>query len=384
MSHWTSFVVFSVVVGMPTIYQAMTVIGIREPSTSARTTDDTGSVSNALSNSEHSIVVNAINGLDNSAAIHAGGDLKQPEHSGSTIPSTLLSTATSEPRICRYLRLVCGVASIWALGCFLHNMRRTQNCGHYLVGLMALLVVSGSASASLVIHNVGDSQSFNNVHRQRFQDDLLNNGIAHTWVGDVTTVIPSNSYGGASLFDIHNGRVFDRGFGPLLEPGLLQTIPRFDPDVIMIFGGINNLIGDSATETMAEMTSMLDYIESTGDRIVLVSNVPAVVGTFQIRNPEIEAYNIALRNEISNRQSNGVRIALADNFSAISTSTDLNSDGVHLNSIGQQKVGDNWLPAYQQATAVPEPSQYLAIGACLLGICMWKKLATVITQTEQC
>ncbi len=353
MSHWTSFVVFSLVVGIPTSCRAMTVIGIREPSPSARTTDDTCSVSNALSNSEHSIVATTISGPDNSTAIR------------------------------HYLGLACGVAGIWALGYFLQNVRRTQDCGRFLVGFMALLVVSGNASASLVIHNVGDSQSFNNVHRQQFKDDLLNNGIAHTWVGDVTTVIPSNSYGGASLFDIHNGRMFDRGFGPLLEPGLLQTIPKFDPDVILIFGGINNLIGDSATETMAEMISMLDYIESTGDRIVLVSNVPAVVGTFQIRNPEIEAYNIALRNEISNRQSNGVRIALADNFSAISTATHLNSDGVHLNSIGQQKVGDNWLPAYQQATAVPEPSQYLAIGVCLLSFAMWKKLATVITHAGQ-
>ena len=250
----------------------------------------------------------------------------------------------------------------------------------FLILLLTLSVVSGVASADLVIHNVGDSQSFNNVHRQQFQDDLLANSISHTWVGDVTTVIPSNSYGGASLLDIHNGRVFDRGFGPLLEPGLLQTIPKFDPDVILIFGGINNLIGDSAVETMAQMNSMLDYIESTGDRVVLVSNVPAVVGTFQIRNPEIEAYNNSLRNEILNRRANGNRIALADNFGSIDTATDLNADGVHLNSIGQQKVGNNWFPAYQRATAVPEPSQYFAMGVCLLGMVTWKKLVVVITR----
>ena len=257
--------------------------------------------------------------------------------------------------------------------------RRERNLSRFLILLLTLSVVSSVASADLVIHNVGDSQSFNNVHRQQFRDDLLANSISHTWVGDVTTVIPSNSYGGASLLDIHNGRVFDRGFGPLLEPGLLQTIPKFDPDVILIFGGINNLIGDSAVETMAEMNSMLDYIESTGDRVVLVSNVPAVVGTFQIRNPEIEAYNTSLRTEILNRRANGNRIALADNFSSIATATDLNADGVHLNSIGQQKVGNNWFPAYQRATAVPEPSQYFAIGVCLLGMATWKKLVAVIT-----
>ncbi len=233
---------------------------------------------------------------------------------------------------------------------------------------LILFILFVSPASGIVIHNVGDSQSFSDIHRQQFHNDLDAAGIDHVFVGDVTTTLRHNSYGGAQLSAMLDGRIVDRGFGPLLDPGLRQTIPAYRPDVFLVMGGINNLIGDDASSTLTEMQALLDYIETNVvDPVVLVANVPAVLGTFAHRNPEILAYNALLASEISFRQADGVRIALADNFTSIDTSTDLKSDLLHLNDDGLRKVGNNWMPAYRSATAVPEPSGALLLGiACLL------------------
>jgi len=233
--------------------------------------------------------------------------------------------------------------------------------------ILGLLFCPGVASAQVKILNIGDSIAASNQHRVRLQTHLDQSGVAYDFVGDNEFTVASRTqdinhqgFGGATFGVSLNGRVL--ASGP--QRGLVDVLDLYEPDVILVLSGYNHLaqevVGGGLDATKTQYAELVDFIfaNSTTDVQVLFSNVTdfAPNGRFGSRRQNVVDWNQWLANDIVQRQAVGEEIYLVDNFSDVDYRSDLLGDGLHVNSSGLNKIGDNWYAELLAVEAVPEPS----------------------------
>lgn len=237
-----------------------------------------------------------------------------------------------------------------------------------IASLLALMFFPNVSFAELRILEVGDSIAATDIHRRRLQQRLQAEGVAHDFVGDNQAIafgqtddINHQAFSGQRITSFLNGR-------GNVERGLIEVLPIYEPDVILVLGGYNNLaqerVGEGLTASRQEYEDLVDFIfaaTSDDDVQVLFSNVTDFDpnGLFGHQRANVQEWNAWLASDIALRQSQGQNISIVDNFSNVSLG-DLNSDGLHLSNSGQNIVGDNFFDALVSSgavpAAVPEPS----------------------------
>lgn len=238
---------------------------------------------------------------------------------------------------------------------------------------LVYLGLQANVSADLVIMNIGDSVSAANTHRVTLHNDLESLGIAHTFVGDVkvnaydSKPLDFQAYGGASFSDMLIGRTVDRGSGPNFEAGVQDALTRYSPNTFLILGGYNNMVGEivggGLLATKVQYATLIDFIvANVSSAKIYVSNITDFdpSSSFGPKRPNITEWNSYLVGDTAQRRAAGQSVFLVDNFSSL-TYADLRSDGLHPDTPGQIKIGNNWAKAL---TATPEPSSVLLLTGC--------------------
>ena len=230
--------------------------------------------------------------------------------------------------------------------------------------------VVADVGSPLTILEVGDSIAATNQHRRRLQERLQANGVDFDFVGDneftafgQAADINHQAFSGQRIGSFLNGRAING----VIERGLVDVLPIYQPDVILVLGGYNNLaqerVGQGLSASIDEYEELVDFVfaRASEDVQVLFSNVTDFDpdGRFGHQRANVEEWNAWLANDVALRQSEGQEIYIVDNFSNV-TLSDLGPDGLHLLESGQNIVGDNFFDALVSsgaiAVAVPEPS----------------------------
>lgn len=209
----------------------------------------------------------------------------------------------------------------------------------------------GTATSALRILNIGDSLS-NGTHLQTLQEHFVEAGFPrYDFVGPAHKTgnprnTPRQAYGGMRLADMLHGRERDGRF----QPGAMESLPKFSPNVILLLGGTNNIVRldpESLGPMQEDLHALVDFlVESAPEAIVFVSNIPPVHSESRWAGQleTIQVYNEWLRDYLAERRGAGDQLVLVD-FASKITETDFADDGLHLNETGQQKLGTVWFDA---------------------------------------
>lgn len=239
----------------------------------------------------------------------------------------------------------------------------------FLLALATCAATLGAAPTRYMA--VGDSITEgkfvgNGGYRQLLQNKLAANGYQYLFVGKEDDGQPANNtgYSAGMANPNHEGygsfRIDQTLNGGSAEgftaPPIASTIATYQPDVILLMIGTNDILGNNnLANAPARLDSLVNgiFAASPGVKLRMATVTPLSNATNDAR---AVTYNAGMPSIVSKYQSLGRDISLVDMHSALNTTTDL-SDGIHPTLSGFQKMADTWYPA-----AVPEPS-----GAMLLG-----------------
>ncbi len=216
----------------------------------------------------------------------------------------------------------------------------------------------------LRILNIGDSVSCGG-HRRQLQNRMEQMGFTrYDFVGDVPaagvpTDVNHQAFGGARYVHNLSGRWVTHGTNQMWEAGLVEALPKYSPDVILLLGGYNNVVGESVGGGMAvsksEFTNLVEYIwANKPDVRVFISTItdfdPA--GTWGSKRQNVIEFNDFIRLQVEQWRISGRRICLVDVFPLVSYA-DLMPDGLHVAGSGHVKIGDSWFAAFLREGIVP-------------------------------
>lgn len=231
--------------------------------------------------------------------------------------------------------------------------------------IMALILAASPAvTAEMILMPLGDSFTVSPGSRVALADQLTSNQWNFRYAGDAS-VDPwrYQAWGGMTFHQMLHGRLIDN------RPGVVDAYPLWEPDIVFLFGGANDLfndpIGDISTSIDA-WTELADFtIENTGWFLV-ANQIPWLESRRDPANAHL--WNEYLTTEIPRRQALGQKIKLLDVAELIDPSVHLRADGLHPNDAGSRLVGEAWYPVVLDTgafIAVPEPSAWIFL--CCLG-----------------
>ncbi len=226
--------------------------------------------------------------------------------------------------------------------------------------MFLLLALQSVAFADPIIMVLGDSVAAEHGSRRILQIELDKAGVASTFVGDVKYTFPGDppnqpidyqAFGGATFHDMLEGRTVERGQGSQFEAGVRDALNRYTPNMFIILGGYNNLIGEQVgaglVGTKPDYGELVDFIVTNMPTAnIFVNNVtdfdPAK--TWGSKRPNVLDWNDYLAVDVNQRNTAGQNVYLVDNFSDV-TYGDLYPDGLHVLYSGRAKIGKNWAHA---------------------------------------
>ncbi|PID59212.1 MAG: hypothetical protein CR986_06965 [Ignavibacteriae bacterium] len=193
----------------------------------------------------------------------------------------------------------------------------------------------------------------NTGYRKYLSDLLLNEGVDFDFVGsqvDGTIEFDKDHEG-------HGG--WSAASNVNRSKSLVDSVYRFltnnPPNIILLHIGTNDIgtfqvLNENVTDLVDEVSAILDSIdrfeqENSLTITVLLAQIiqqvddPATI--FVNERDSVIAFNLALESMVNSRISNGDKIVLVNQESALNYPTDL-SDGVHPNEIGYQKMANRW------------------------------------------
>lgn len=233
--------------------------------------------------------------------------------------------------------------------------------------LLPLLAAASAASEPVKILRMGDSITRYAASHPSLCLGLDRMGVPYEMVGSQDWPV----HGASGLMEGYNGvpiqffTTHQKKFG---QPDTLNTdavpldlaLQRFQPEVILLMVGTNNLGNSSQPEInvgllRGYLDTLLDRIHTLAPRAHLIvatatpaDNAYAKWPHMAHRNERTAAYNEqVVRPAVAARAAAGRPIVLADAFAALDPATDL-SDGVHPNDSGKAKINQVWLSALQQ------------------------------------
>ena len=263
-----------------------------------------------------------------------------------------------------------------------------------IVVLSSLLLINTHAQVKIM--NIGDSVSLGR-HLRQLQSRMEADGFTnYDFVGEYqSSGFPQDTnrlaYGGARYRDNINGRMVDRGSGLKFEPGVNYGIPVYDPDVILVLGGYNNMaqetVGGGLTSSKNEFINLMGSLVSQAPRAeIFISNITDFHPdrTWGYKRQNVFDFNNFMSDTLGEFAIAGLNINWVDNYADVLHS-DTTSDGLHVAQSGHNKIGDNWYEAMTRAdifadslatpqtsslsiTSVPEPSSTALLGLGALGL----------------
>lgn len=244
--------------------------------------------------------------------------------------------------------------------------------------------------ADLVIMHAGDSIQANPLSRLKMHDlfsaasipiDFVGHNMSYTGTPD----IDNQSWGSMRWGQIHSGWTVVRDGMEVEELGLVDGIPDFMPDIVILGGGTNNVLqempGSPMTAPLAELNALVDFVVAQGVPLLLAT-VPAIQsGPFEDYQSNVTTINNLIQTNFASRAG----VTVVDLNAYMSDPADFHfSDGVHFSDAGYQKLGQFWFNEIVASGAtVPEPSAFALMGlavSLLLPNCMrgvWAKNSPV-------
>ncbi len=235
-----------------------------------------------------------------------------------------------------------------------------------IIAFTSGLLASDSNPKPVKILRVGDSITRYAASNPALCQALERAGISYEMVGSQNWPVQ----GASGLMEGYNGvpiqffTSHQKSFG---QPETLNAdavpidlaMERFQPDLILLMVGTNNLGGSVSSEIPVEelrgyLDALLDRIHELSPKVhVIVSTVTPADNKYAKwpdmtnRNERTSACNDqVVRPAVAERKTAGRPISLADAFTVLDPATDL-SDGVHPNDAGKAKINAVWFDAIQ-------------------------------------
>lgn len=251
-----------------------------------------------------------------------------------------------------------------------------------LLGILIFLAPVSSVQGELALTNYtagrplkimasGDSITddcvFNGAWRLYLQPLLETNGYLFTFVGRQNSTpvggfiqTAHEGYCGAVIaapgvltYAVHDYP----GTNVYLQKTLADALTNLTPDLMLILIGVNDIgHGRDPWHTGTnDMSHLLDLIFSNAPAAqVIIAKVSSISSAtdigglnYSLYAGNVPAYNAALQQVVNQRQAAGQNVFLADMFSAVNTTSMLNSDGLHPNALGLQAMAQEWLTRIQ-------------------------------------
>jgi len=237
-----------------------------------------------------------------------------------------------------------------------------------------LVLTNYTADRPLRVMAVGDSITddcvFNGAWRLHLQPLLDTNGYAFTFVGrQNSTVVGSftqtahEGYCGAVIAapGVMSSAVHGYpGTNVCLADIVPDALTNITPDLMLILIGVNDLGHgrDPRFTATNDLATLLGFIFSNAPaahviiaKVTSISDATDVSGlNYSLDAADVPIYNAALQLMVNQRHAAGQNVFLADMFSAVNTSTMLNSDGLHPNAAGLAAIAQEWLTRIQSIT----------------------------------
>lgn len=235
--------------------------------------------------------------------------------------------------------------------------------------IVCLSLVGLAHAKDLQFMQIGDSIAENTGNRIASNSIFESASIDSNWQGDHSNP-PTFARGGLSYGTMLNGS------NALGAVGLIEILDRIEngtytsPNVLYLLGGYNNAFSEAQDSSMEGSIETLGEILSLSrtrlpDAKIFVSNVTRFTGQSAHRQSNVETLNALIADEVASRDN----VFLVDNYSLI-TAEDQRDDGLHLNSSGQQKIGENFA---NTVLAVPEPGSGVLLVGLLLPLVIQRR-----------
>ncbi|MEX2573938.1 MAG: GDSL-type esterase/lipase family protein [Balneolaceae bacterium] len=215
---------------------------------------------------------------------------------------------------------------------------------------------TSASGGHLVVMPLGDSITNDGRSRIRLWNLLTDDGYTLDYVGDQQQnngVIPDPDHEGV-------GGITIQGIHEKAESLMI----RHDPEYIFLMVGTNNIAWyiNEPAEAIAERWNELvqDLLDHSGPEAWLIAATIPPVTSKEAGHESLEEtdravvtaqYNEILRDYISQRQSAGDRIILADTEAVMTVEEHLYEDGVHLNAEGYELMGTVYYEAIRSILA---------------------------------
>ncbi len=235
--------------------------------------------------------------------------------------------------------------------------------------LLGNFIVTPVKSQTLKILPIGNSiTQLDNQHysyRYKLWKKLIDDGVDFDFVGSMT-----DHYNcGTPTFPDYNGHTFDTDHeghwgwrcdevinggnsSNCKGTGHLSTwLGSYTPDIALIHLGTNDMVqGQSVTGTINELKDIINILRADNPNVIilLAKLIPANESLYPTWASRIPLLNAEIPSIATDMQDENSPIVIVDQFSGFDPTTDT-FDGVHTNSLGEEKMAQKWFDAIQTA-----------------------------------
>ena len=190
-------------------------------------------------------------------------------------------------------------------------------------------------------------------YRPPLAERLEQNGIVYDFVGELTQSLPNladGDHGG------YSGRTID-----FLDKFDQTLVERYDPHVVLLMAGTNDIKLDDAATMLADMRSLLQSLTTASpDMHVLVATIPPIdpANAPANRVARVDEFNAGLEILVSELVGDGLSVGFVDMRDlTLDEISDIDVDlGLHPTEAGYQMIADHWADALEDHLGTaPEP-----------------------------
>jgi lysophospholipase L1-like esterase len=156
------------------------------------------------------------------------------------------------------------------------------------------------------------------------------------FVGSLSDVAPRAEFAfDAQHYAVAGRRIKDASASDMID-GAAAEVTTYDPDVVTILGGINDIVnGDSVATALADLEELATLVDATKDGVpIVICSLPA---TNHASTASFNTFNAGLADLVADLVAAGVNASLCD-VGAATTVADL-FDTLHPNRIGYERIG---------------------------------------------
>ncbi|NOX46072.1 MAG: hypothetical protein GXO89_03735 [Chlorobi bacterium] len=208
-----------------------------------------------------------------------------------------------------------------------------------------------------------DNQHYS--YRYKLWKKLIDDGVDFDFVGSMT-----DHYNcGTPTFPDYNGHTFDTGHeghwgwrcDEIINGGnssnckgtghLSTWLGSYTPDIALIHLGTNDMVqGQSVSGTINELKDIINILRADNPNVIilLAKLIPANESLYPTWASRIPLLNAEIPSIATDMQDENSPIVIVDQFSGFDPTTDT-FDGVHTNSLGEEKMAQKWFDAIQSA-----------------------------------